>query len=210
MLDYIVLQFTYAYGPALLTLLFIIGVFILSVDFARFGKPLLEDTISHWHSTVRGLSIDPANFYKKVEALIRDWELPGAEFRRVGLREGGVISWRRTYLRVSRHGLIYDICLYPFGGGVFVSSWLREPTSFLHKIPLLGRVFRALSPKTYFLVDSAICFQEVAHAAVLAVLDEYTSTEGVRPIPNEERKPVMRELYMGNVPFVGPRAPALK
>ena len=68
---------------------------------------------------------------------------------------------------------------------------------------------RKLTPKTYFTVDAAICFQEVAHAAVLGVLDEYTKTEGKAPIPDEARKPVMRELYVGNMPMVGPKSPAL-
>jgi hypothetical protein len=210
MLRFMILGFIYEYGATLLGLLLFLGVLVLWLDFARFGKPLLDDTVSHWHNTVQGVSINPAEFYNRIKQQIQDWDLPGVDFTNVVLHEGGLISWRRQYLRVYRRGLIYDICLYPFGGGVFVSSWLREPTSILHKIPLLGRLFRALTPRTYYSVDSAICFQEITHAAVLAVLDEYTKTEGVQPIPDDQRKPVMRELYMGNVSFVGSRPPALR
>lgn len=210
MLRYWIVSLVDGLGPILLGLAVILAVAILFIDFARFGKPLLEDTVSHWHNTLHGVSIDPSEFYDHVAQLIHGWEIPGVDCSRVSLREGGVVSWRRQYLRVFRHGLIYDICVYPFGGGVFVSSWLRTPTSFIHRIPILSWLTRAIYPKTYFSVDSAICFQEITHAAVLAVLDEYTKTEGARPIPDEERKPVMRELYIGNATLVGPRAPALK
>ncbi len=211
---FVIKQFLDSFMPYLLAVLVPGAVLALAIEIVRSGKQLLDETISHWHKTLHGVSISPSEFYDRVEQKVSSFELPGVQFQRVNLSENWSMSWKRSYLRVTRLDFVYDIGLYPFAGGVYVSSWLREPVSTARKIllhiPVVRAIVRGLTPKTYFKVDAAICFQEVTHTAVLAVLDEVTNIEGATPIPDQERKPVMRELYMGNIGFVGPRAPALQ
>jgi hypothetical protein len=67
-------------------------------------------------------------FYASVERATRDRQVPEALVSRVDWREGGVLSAKREYLRVSRGRLVFDICGAPFGTGFFVSWWLVENT----------------------------------------------------------------------------------
>jgi hypothetical protein len=67
---------------------------------------------------------------------------------------------------------------------------------FLRSLPLIGRLYeRLFKPDTYFRVDSTLMFQKALHNAVLEVLDELTTANGVRALTDSDRKPVMREFY---------------
>ena len=48
---------------------------------------------------------------------------------------------------------------------------------------------------TYYRIDTATMFQSAVHAAVLEVIDDTTSTKGLRALTELERKPVLREFY---------------
>lgn len=200
----------------LLLILAVLGIVVgILIAIVRMEQPLLEDTISHWHATLEGVSVSTTDFYDQVQRKIFDWELPDITSKSIYLHEGSTLSCKRLYLRVRRRDLVYDIFVAPFGGGLFVSSWLALPSSTMLKIiayiPLLGRllsaIVRGFRPRTYFRVDSAICFQEITHSAVLNVLDELVSLQGATPLSELERKPVMRELYPGQAPRA-PQHPA--
>src|SRR5467141_3180264 len=117
-----------------------------------------------------------------------------------GFPGGGVFSAKREYLTVSRMEHTFDICAAPFGNGFFVSWRLSEVTTvgtlMLLKIPVLGpALLRVFRPVTYYRWDTALMFQSAVHAAVLEVLDQRTSAQGLRSLSEIERKPILRDLF---------------
>ena len=163
---------------------------------------MAKETIifSHWSTMIEGLSASPKAFFESIEAAVAEKQLEGAKHSRIHWREGGVLSAKREYLRIHRKEYAFDICGAPFGNGFFVSWWLGEIPSgflgFLMGLPFIGGlVARFVKPQTYYRIDTATMFQSLVHSAVLQVVDEMTSNQGVRGLPESERKPEMRSFF---------------
>lgn len=59
-------------------------------------------------------------------------------------------------------------------------------------IPFIGSLYeRIFAPATYYKIDTALMFQQSVHNAVLEVIDQITSTKGVRALSEAERKPIL-------------------
>ena len=152
---------------------------------------------------IEGLQASPQEFFAAVEQEIQRRETPDTKFTRIDWREGGLMSAKREYLRVRRKDLAFDVCGAPFGNGFFVSWWLGEVPSgllaFLASIPGLGifvywylRIFKT---ETYYKYDTASMFQGLVHAAVLSVIDEFTTAKGLRALGQDQRTPEMRNFF---------------
>lgn len=183
--------------------------FILGIVYTAYrDHPLLDNVLSHWSKSIPQLQGSAREFYIKVEASVNEQAMPDVVIRRVEWNEAGVLSDKREYLRVRRGDYSFDLCVARFGYNLFVSSWLcafpHPFRDFCAKVPVLSffvRVYiRLFDPDTYYRYDSAGMFQGAVHSCVLAVLDEMTAAQGLEPIPEIDRKPVMRELY-GRRPF---------
>lgn len=62
-------------------------------------------------------------------------------------------------------------------------------------IPLVGRLYEWIfSPNTYYKLDTESMFQTAVHGAVMEAIDGITTTKGVRPLTELERKPVYDKL----------------
>lgn len=85
-----------------------------------------DGVISHWSTLIENLQASPLQFYQSVETTLKRRQIPETENSRVEYLESGLLSAKREYLRVTRGGLVFDICGAPFGTGFFVSSWLTE------------------------------------------------------------------------------------
>lgn len=85
------------------------------------------DVISHWHKVYENFATSPLDFYTMVEQEIVRWKIPEVEFSRVVWREGGILTGKRTYLRVTRGPINFDICAAPYGTGFFFSYWVTSP-----------------------------------------------------------------------------------
>jgi len=162
----------------------------------------LGEVVSHWNHLFEGMRVSSQDFYTRLEQAIKAREIPDARFSRVDIKEGGLFSANRTYLRVWRKDHFFDICAAPFGTNFFVSWWLCNPAAgclgFLLSIPIINVLFWTLvRPLTYYKIDTALMFQDAVHCAVLEVLDDITTAQGVRALGESERKPIMRELYPG-------------
>lgn len=189
--------------PLIITLLLLVGILGVMAYSLRQDRPLLDHVKSHWQQTIPHLDGSPTEFYEAVQALIREREMPDVNMQVVSWREGGILSDKRDYLRIRRGNVSFDLCVAPFGTGLFVSYWLCEhPTpllEFAHSVPVVSRLtaslVRLFDPVTYYSVDAAGMFQGAVSACVLSVLDEMTTSQGLDPIPEGERKPIMRELY---------------
>jgi hypothetical protein len=79
------------------------------------------DVIEHWYSLVPGFTISTKEFYEAVEKELKTREVPGLDIAHVDFAEGGLLSAKREYLRMTRERLVFDICAAPFGTAYFFS-----------------------------------------------------------------------------------------
>jgi hypothetical protein len=106
-----------------------------------------QNVLSHWQTAYEGFSTPVQEFYAQVEEAVRSRRVTDVAFSRVVYKEGGIGSAGREYLRVSRGGLVVDICAAPCGTGFFFSSWMALdfprilPHLYLLFILGLGTVF---------------------------------------------------------------------
>ncbi|MDR3401454.1 MAG: hypothetical protein P4L99_03060 [Chthoniobacter sp.] len=95
------------------------------------------DVISHWYTLVPGFHTSTQDFYAAIEKALVDMEVPGLEMGRVEFSEGGPLSAKREYLRMSRERLVFDVCAAPFGTSYFFSMRFAELPSVLRIWSLL-------------------------------------------------------------------------
>lgn len=84
------------------------------------------DVLSHWYSLVPGFNTSTKDFYEAVEKELKTREVPGLDISRVEFSEGGLLSNKREYLRMTRERLVFDICAAPFGTSYFFSCRFAE------------------------------------------------------------------------------------
>jgi hypothetical protein len=101
---------------------------------AIFPRPL-----GRWSILVEGFQASPLACYTAIEEAIQRREIPGVRISRVMFKEGGFLSAKRIYLRVSWKRLGFDICAAPFGTGFFFSWRLGKvrPSNFFGCLTLL-------------------------------------------------------------------------
>ncbi len=84
----------------------------------------LDLVIAHWSHPIEDFRVSPLAFYAAVNAGLERRQIPDIVVSRVEWREAGALSARRTYLRVTRGDVAFDVCAAPFGTGFFFSWWL--------------------------------------------------------------------------------------
>jgi hypothetical protein len=84
------------------------------------------EVLNHWYSLVPGFKNSTKEFYTSVEEELKAREVPGLEISRVEFSEGGLLSDKREYLRMTRERLVFDICAAPFGTSYFFSCRFAE------------------------------------------------------------------------------------
>lgn len=95
------------------------------------------DVIDHWYALVPGFSVSGKEFYAAIEQELKDRQVPGLEIFHVDFAEGGALSQKRGYLRMTRERLVFDICAAPFGTAYFFSCRFAE-------IPAVIRLWQLL------------------------------------------------------------------
>lgn len=88
------------------------------------NKP--ADVITHWYALVPGFSAASKEFYEAIEKELAERQVPGLDISRVDFAEGGLLSQKREYLRMTRERLVFDICAAPFGTAYFFSCRFAE------------------------------------------------------------------------------------
>jgi len=92
----------------------------------NFSKPKQAEVLSHWYSLIPNFNTSTKDFYEAVEKELKDREVPGLEMSRVEFSEGGLLSSKREYLRMTRERLVFDVCAAPFGTAYFFSCRFAE------------------------------------------------------------------------------------
>ena len=83
-----------------------------------------REIISHWHILVDDFKTSSVDFYGAVIKALQARRIPDLRAGKVNLKEGGLLSAKREYLRVPLRDMDYDICAALYGTGFFFSSWM--------------------------------------------------------------------------------------
>ena len=102
------------------------------------------DVIDHWYALVPGFTTSTKEFYEAIEKELRERQAPGLEIFHVDFAEGGALSQKREYLRMTRERLVFDICAAPFGTAYFFSCRFAEIPAAIKLWQLLVVVIGAL------------------------------------------------------------------
>jgi len=173
---------------------FLITLFIIRILF--FKKNFFFH--SHWNFFNMDFSFSSIEFYKLLQKELYKNKTSNVYFKEVRLKEGNFFSSRRLYLRIYWKDFHFDVCAAPFGNSFFISWWLLYRFSFVEMIVLflLGRwIYRKLFPNTYHKIDTATAFMKHTHTCVLNILDELTIGVGARFLDDEERKPILNDVF---------------
>ena len=84
------------------------------------------DVVDHWYALIPGFNASTKDFYTAIETELKARQVPGLEIFYVDFAEGGLLSSKRQYLRMTRERLVFDICAAPFGTAYFYSCRFAE------------------------------------------------------------------------------------
>ncbi len=79
------------------------------------------DELNHWIASAENFNYPPKVFYEELEKILTDRKIPDLTMDRIEFAEGGLLSDQRSYLRMQRERLVFDVCAAPFGTGYFFS-----------------------------------------------------------------------------------------
>lgn len=79
------------------------------------------DELNHWIASAEKFNYPPQTFYDELQQALAERKIPDLTMERIEFGEGGLLSDQRTYLRMQRERLVFDVCAAPFGSGYFFS-----------------------------------------------------------------------------------------
>lgn len=173
----------------------ILGIIIVIIVFKREYKFFH----SHWNTLIPNFQYFSKDFYASFKKELLSHGIEGITTTFVYLKEGGVSSSRRLYLRISWKNYQYDLCCAPFGDGLFLSSWMMYKVTIgqriVRRIPFIGKWLELKFYRiTYYKIDTASMFMTYCHQTLLAIADGITKESGVR-IKDEDRKPILKDIF---------------
>lgn len=98
-----------------------------------------DNVVAHWSKLVENLQVSSKEFYTAVQTGLSRRKVPALKTRVVVRNEGGILSPRREYLRMTDGRVAFDLCAAPFGTGFFFSWWLVEAKA--SWVPVYAAVF---------------------------------------------------------------------
>jgi hypothetical protein len=173
----------------------IIGIIILIIILKKTKK----EFHSNWNTLIPDFEYLSKDFYAQFKKELLSHGIEGISTSFVTLKEGGVVSSRRLYLRVSWKSYHYDVCCAPFGDGLFLSSWtimrISMSQRIIRRIPFIGRwLERKFYRITYYKIDTASMFMTYCHQTMMTILDDITKECGYR-IKEADRKPILKDIF---------------
>ena len=101
------------------------------------SKAKAAEVMEHWYALVPGFNTSGKEFYADIEKELKERQVPSLDIAYVDFAEGGVLSAKREYLRMTRERLVFDICAAPFGTAFFFSCRFAQ-------IPAVIRIWQLL------------------------------------------------------------------
>ena len=166
-----------------LFLICLAAIFFIS-GYISAGKKAIRSVHDHKHKHLDMPSFSPLQFYEGIETAIKSKAIDGVSFRSIKHSEGGLMSAKRIYFRISYHEYIFDVCAAPYGTEDFFISWWLGDSGYtlrdiLSNIPVIGRWYTKRA-KTFYEQDTETMFREMVVESINIVLSELMETKGMR------------------------------
>ncbi|MCB0537038.1 MAG: hypothetical protein KDE33_05865 [Bacteroidetes bacterium] len=165
-----------------------------------FLKKIPREYHSRWSTSVNNFNHSSEDFYARLKEELETQNIKGLGIKKVMLKEGTIFSYSRFYLKVVWKDYAFYICAAPFYQNFFVSYWIMNRSTIaqilISRIPFFGDwLLRNLYPVTFYKIDTASMLLSYVHSATLKVYDEITTNSGVRALSEEERKPILNDIF---------------
>jgi hypothetical protein len=121
------------------------------------------EVIDHWYALVPSFNTSTKEFYEAIERELKERKVPGLDIASVEFAEGGIMSSKREYLRMTRERLVFDICAAPFGTAFFFSCRFAE-------LPAVIRLWQLLVVLVGSLMIVALAFRYLGFILAPVVL----------------------------------------
>jgi len=184
-------------------LLITLGAVLFFLGCLSWFQPRVMNHVWHWHQTVSGLEESPDRFYAQIYQRLQD----GVQVRQLPLSGLGfgprhlfetrtILGGKPLYLEARyKHATLY-LYIAATPAGLFISQWLfSKYTTWIDHPILKWFVLWYAYQQTLFQFDAVLMFGESVHAIVLDVLDTYIDQEGLKPLEEFERRPVLQSFY---------------
>lgn len=140
---------------------------------------------AHRYQHFENLQLSSAEFYKLLRDLITQYDYPKVACTPVTLKEEGIFSSSRDYLRISKGRYSYFVCASPFGRSFFISWWLQEEkntaANVARKVPVVGDALaNRLESKTYYEIDTELMFSCSVNSLIQLAVDRMKADKGYR------------------------------
>lgn len=144
--------------------------------------------------------LTPLAFYDAIEEAFARRQIIGIEISRIARREWHLLSSRRIYLLIRFRDAVCFIGAVPLGTSFLVSwRYTAQPSKFLlilFQAPLIGAVAEhLLKPATFYRADFYHAFEQSIRSTVLEATNLIAAAEAVRPLTENEQRPLLREFY---------------
>jgi hypothetical protein len=145
-----------------------------------------EQTIhAHSYQHFEDLQMSAKEFYVLLKNMIEEYKYPDVACTPVTLKEGGMFSSRREYLRISKQRYNYYVCASPFGRSFFISWWLQEDANtsakLAQKFGLLGKaVAQRMESKSYYELDTELMFTSSISSLIKMAVEKVKLDKGFR------------------------------
>lgn len=121
------------------------------------------EVIDHWYALVPSFNTSTKEFYESIERELKERKVPSLDIASVEFAEGGIMSSKREYLRMTRERLVFDICAAPFGTAFFFSCRFAE-------LPAVIRLWQLLVVLVGILMTVALAFRYLGFILAPVVL----------------------------------------
>lgn len=189
-------------GPNEFLFVIAFGVFLILACFS-WRQPRAILTLSRWAEPVPAGDETPDGFYTTLYNALKDrLEERQLPFSAVGFGPKHLFSTRTifgsrpVYLAIRYQHLTYYVYAAPAPGGLFVSSWLFSKYRLWEGHPILQWVLLwKLYQQTLFQFDVTDMFHSIAHNTLMDVVNDYREEQGLAPLEEHERRPVLHSFY---------------
>jgi hypothetical protein len=148
-----------------------------------------ETTVhAHKYQHFEDLQLSTKDFYTLVRDLVEEYRYPGVTCTPVNMKEAGLFSSSRDYLRISKGRHHYFVCASPFGRSFFISWWLQEDeytaANVARKIPWLGAALASrMESKTFYEIDTQLMFTTSINSLIGVAVERVKMTKGFKTQP---------------------------
>ncbi len=80
------------------------------------------EVLDHFYIPIDQFNMSSREFYEAVQKELIARQVPGLTVAFIHYQEGSILSAKRTYLRLTRGQLVFEVCAAPFGRCFFFSS----------------------------------------------------------------------------------------